>query len=85
VVHAIAPVIAALIPVIPYLILPTETTEGLAFATYIAIALTLAFLFTMGAYLGSMIKERVVFTGLRFVAAGLMTAAIIYVVGGAHI
>jgi predicted membrane protein (TIGR00267 family) len=76
VVHAIAPVIAALIPVIPYLII-----DDLMIATYWAIGFTLSFLFAMGAYLGSMIKERRIVTGLRFAAAGLLTAALIYALG----
>lgn len=79
VVHAIAPIIAALIPVVPYLLF-----DDLMLATYWALAITLGFLFAMGAYLGSMIRERRVVTGLRFAAAGIMTAGLIYVLGWAH-
>lgn len=80
VVHAVAPVIAAMIPVVPYLLF-AEGPEGLVMATYWAVAITLGFLFAMGAYLGSMIKERRIVTGLRFAAAGLLTALLIYALG----
>ena len=40
------------------------------------------FLFALGAYLGSLIKEMIFYTGLRFVIAGLATAIILILVGG---
>jgi VIT1/CCC1 family predicted Fe2+/Mn2+ transporter len=51
-------------------------------AVVTAIAMTLLFLFVLGAYLGSLIKEMIVYTGLRFVIAGLGTAIILILVGG---
>jgi predicted membrane protein (TIGR00267 family) len=74
-VHGAAPVIAALIPVLPFVLLDFPT------ATIVAIVLTLAFLFGLGAYLGSLVRERIVITGLRFVATGLGTAAILWLFG----
>ena len=80
-VHGVAPVIAALIPVVPFFFVEFQT------ATIVATLLTLAFLFTLGAYLGSLVRERIVFTGLRFIATGLGTAAILWVFGtfGVHV
>jgi len=80
-VHGVAPVIAALIPVVPFFFMEFGT------ATIVATLLTLAFLFTLGAYLGSLVRERIVFTGLRFIMTGLGTAAILWVFGtfGVHI
>lgn len=75
-VHGVAPLIAALPPVVPFLLLPFQE------AIPVAIGLTLAFLFAMGAYLGSLIRERLVYTGLRFVAAGLATAALLWLLRG---
>ncbi len=75
-VHGVAPLVAALPPVVPYLLLPTGE------ATLVAIATTLVFLFAMGAYLGSLVMERFVFTGLRFVAAGVATTIILWLVHG---
>ena len=76
-VHGIAPIIAALIPVIPFLI------AGFWTAVLASILLTLAFLFALGAYLGSLIRERIVITGLRFVATGLGTATLLWALGTA--
>lgn len=75
-VHGVAPLIAALPPVVPFLLLPFQE------AIPVAMGLTLAFLFAMGAYLGSLIRERFVYTGLRFVAAGLATAALLWLLRG---
>src|SRR5881397_1108546 len=74
-VHGAAPMIAALIPTVPFLFADFWT------ATVIAIVVTLAFLFALGAYLGSLIRERIVITGLRFVATGLGTAALLWALG----
>jgi len=75
VVHGVAPLIAALVPVIPYLFM------SFVDAVWISIAITLAFLFVMGAYMGRMAREHMVFSGLRFVAAGLVTAIILWLLG----
>ncbi len=78
-VHGVAPLIAALPPVLPFLFLPFSQ------ATLVALVLTLAFLFAMGAYLGSLVRERIVVTGLRFIAAGLLTAAVLWLLKGGSV
>jgi predicted membrane protein (TIGR00267 family) len=75
-VHGVAPLLAAFVPLIPFFFL------SLDLAVVTAIAVTLGFLFVLGAYLGSLIKEMIVYTGLRFVIAGLATAVILIFVGG---
>jgi len=75
-VHGIAPLVAAFIPLLPFFFMPLNV------AVTTAIILTLAFLFVLGAYLGSLIKEMIIYTGLRFVIAGLGTAIILILVGG---
>ncbi len=75
-VHGVAPLVAALPPVIPFLLLPS------AEAIPVAVVVTLAFLFAMGAYLGTIVRERIVYTGLRFVAAGIATAMILWLLRG---
>jgi len=77
-VHGVSPMIAALIPVIPFLFLEVHT------ALIVSISITLCFLFIMGAYMGSLIKENIVYSGLRFILAGLITAALTYFIGGGH-
>jgi len=77
-VHGASPLIAAMIPVIPFLFMEVHM------AVVVSIALTLSFLFIMGAYMGSLIKENIIYSGLRFIMAGLLTAVITYLIGGGH-
>jgi predicted membrane protein (TIGR00267 family) len=74
-VHGIAPLLAAFVPLVPFFFMKLDE------AVVTAIAMTLLFLFVLGAYLGSLIKEMIVYTGLRFVIAGLGTAIILILVG----
>lgn len=76
IVHGIAPLVAAFVPLVPFLLLPLDE------AVVTAIIVTLGFLFALGAYLGSLIKERFFYTGLRFALAGLGTAIILILIGG---
>ncbi len=75
-VHGVAPLIAALPPVLPFVLLPFQE------ATLVAVAVTLIFLFVMGAYLGSLVREKIVYTGIRFVAAGLAMALFLWLLRG---
>ncbi len=75
-VHGVAPLVAALPPVVPFLLLRFQE------AVPVAVVVTLIFLFAMGAYLGSIVRERLVYTGLRFVAAGVATAALLWLLRG---
>ena len=75
-VHGVAPLIAALPPLVPFLLLPTGE------AAIAAVVVTLLFLFAMGAYLGSLVRERMVYTGLRFIGVGLVTALILWLLRG---
>jgi predicted membrane protein (TIGR00267 family) len=74
-VHGVAPLIAALLPIIPFVFLDART------ATVVAVAITLVILFLLGVYLGNLVRERVLVTGLRFAAAGIGTAAILWLLG----
>ena len=74
-VHGVAPLIAALLPVLPFVFLDTDR------ATIAAIVITLSILFVLGVYLGNLVRERVLITGLRFVAAGIGTAVVLWLFG----
>jgi predicted membrane protein (TIGR00267 family) len=74
-VHGVAPLIAALLPVVPFLLFDART------AVVAAIVITLVILFALGAYLGNLVRERVLVTGLRFAAAGIGTAIILWLLG----
>ncbi|OGS43974.1 MAG: hypothetical protein A3K76_00600 [Euryarchaeota archaeon RBG_13_57_23] len=76
IVHGVAPLLAAFVPLVPFFFMSLDN------AVLTAIILTLAFLFVLGAYLGSLIKEMIVYTGLRFVIAGLATAIVLILLGG---
>ena len=75
-VHAAAPLIAATVPLLPFVIIP-----DLGMAVLTSVVMTLSVLFILGAYLGNLVKERVFMTGMRFVLAGLVTAVILFVIG----
>jgi predicted membrane protein (TIGR00267 family) len=74
--HGVSPLVAAFVPLLPFFFFPLDD------AVVMAMALTLGFLFALGAYLGSLIKEMIIYTGLRFVLAGLATAIILLFIGG---
>src|SRR2546426_10515068 len=74
-VHGAAPLLAALLPLIPFFFLEVGS------ATIAAIVVALVLLFVIGAYLGNLVRERVVVTGLRFAAAGLATAVVLWLMG----
>lgn len=74
--HGVASLLAAFIPLVPFFFLPLDM------AVVVAIVTTLASLFALGAYLGSLIKEMLLYTGLRFVIAGLATAIVLILIGG---
>lgn len=75
-VHGIAPLVAGLIPIIPF-----SLVHDFLVATLTSSVVALLILFVVGWYLGSLVKERAVYTGLRFVLAALATAAIVVLIG----
>ncbi len=75
-VHGVAPLLAAFVPLVPFFFMSLDN------AVVTAIGMTIAFLFALGAYLGSIIKEMILYTGLRFVIAGLGTSIILILIGG---
>lgn len=76
IVHGVAPLIAAIVPLIPFFFMPLHD------AVVAGIVITMMFLFALGGFLGSLIKETFLYTGLRFVIAGLATAIILILIGG---
>ncbi len=66
-VHAIAPLIGAIIPITPYIFLPVD----LAF--YDSLAIGFISLFAVGFSFGRISKTNVILSGLKFVLAGVAT------------
>lgn len=74
-VHGVSPMIAAWIPVIPFLFLPPyEAMES-------SIIISFLILFITGMYLGKVAKRNMFISGLRFLAVGIITAVICYFIG----
>jgi len=78
VVHAVAPVPAGIIPLIPYAFLPAKE----AFLYAVSIGLTLLFL--VGVMLGRISKENLIKSGLRLVLAGILTLVFVSILNPSH-
>ncbi|ADB58062.1 VIT1/CCC1 transporter family protein [Archaeoglobus profundus] len=77
-VHAIAPLIGALIPLIPYIILPASI------AYYDSLAIGFLSLFAVGFSFGRLSSTNVILAGLKFVLAGIITLIVIIVLNPVH-
>ncbi|MFQ5818914.1 MAG: VIT1/CCC1 transporter family protein [Candidatus Heimdallarchaeota archaeon] len=77
-VHGIAPVPAALLPVLSFLVVPPLSID---IAFQISVGITLAFLFFLGVYLAKIGKMNKWTTGARLVFAGIITALFCLVIG----
>ncbi len=78
-VHAISPIIASLIPLSFYALLPLNEAFPLAVVT------GLFQLFVVGAFMGKISKTNIIFSGLRLVLAGLITLVIVLVLSPSHV
>jgi len=79
-VHGAAPLVAGLLPLAPFLLVPKVLP--FADAVIVAAAMTLAFLFGLGVYLGTLTKRNVVTAGLRLVIVAMLTAGLTILIGG---
>ncbi|MEM2943185.1 MAG: VIT1/CCC1 transporter family protein [Methanomassiliicoccales archaeon] len=77
-IHGLAPLLAALIPVSPFIFLDVKT------AAVMSITITLLFLFFMGFYFGKLAREKMIMSGLRFVLVGIITSLVIVIFFGGH-
>ncbi len=77
-VHAVAPIPAGVIPLIPYLFLP----ESLAFI--LALITGFALLFAVGVSMGRVSKSSIIRSGLRMVLAGVTTLIIVTLLSPSH-
>jgi predicted membrane protein (TIGR00267 family) len=74
VMSGIGPIIGVILPLLPFLVVPEVLS--LAAATAAAVGIGVTVLFTFGAYLGSISKQRWYVAGVRMGLAGLVVAAI---------
>ncbi len=79
IVHGIAPIPAATVPLIPYLFLPPDE----AFKATLLIGFSLLFL--VGTMMGRIARRNILISGLRMVIAGLLTLALVTLLSPSHI
>jgi predicted membrane protein (TIGR00267 family) len=80
VVHGVAPLVAGLLPLIPFLLVPWAVP--FFDAVIAAASVTLVFLFGLGAFLGTITRRNAVKGGIRLVLVALGTAGITLLIGG---
>jgi len=78
-VHAIAPIPAAIVPLLPYLFLPPD--EAIRATMLIGFSL----LFLVGTMMGRIAKRNILISGLRMVIAGLLTLALVTLLSPSHV
>ena len=78
IVHGVAPIPAAIIPLFPYVFLPVER------AFYLALAFGLTSLFVVGTLLGRISKTNLIVAGLRMVVAGVVTLLVVTILSPSH-
>lgn len=79
-VHGVAPLVAGLLPLVPFLFVPLLISfQG---AVVAAVVVTLGFLFALGAYLGTITKKSMAMAGIRLVAVAILTAIVTFLIGG---
>lgn len=81
VVDGFSPAIAAVIPMIPY-ILATLDAIPIAWAFPASVLSILVTLFTVGAFLGTISRENMIVAGLRMLAVGVATAVFLALLVG---
>ncbi|WP_290598231.1 MULTISPECIES: VIT1/CCC1 transporter family protein [unclassified Archaeoglobus] len=78
IIHGVAPIVAAFIPLLPYVFLPIEE------AFTVAVSLGFASLFVVGSIMGRVAKFNIVLSGLRMLLAGIFTALLVTILSPSH-
>ncbi|UCG44624.1 MAG: hypothetical protein JSV58_04250 [Candidatus Bathyarchaeota archaeon] len=81
VIDGVSPMLTAVVSLVPF-VLTLAGAIVIWDAYIISFVLTLATLFSLGLYLGRIAKENILLYGAQMVAAGLLTAAIVVLLGG---
>ncbi|MFX0167732.1 MAG: VIT1/CCC1 transporter family protein [Candidatus Hodarchaeota archaeon] len=76
-IHGIAPLPAAVLPLIPLFLFPAD----FVMAGLLSVAITMSFLFLLGIWMARIMKTNPFACGLRMVFAGLITAIICVLIG----
>lgn len=78
IIHGIAPIIGAILPIIPYAFLPLKE------AFIAAITIGFASLFILGAVMGRSAKFNMFVSGFRMFLAGVLTAVVVTILSPSH-
>jgi len=78
IIHGIAPIIGAILPIIPYAFLPLEE------AFIAAVTIGFASLFILGAVMGRSAKFNMFVSGFRMFLAGVLTAVVVTLLSPSH-
>ncbi|MBO8179436.1 MAG: VIT1/CCC1 transporter family protein [Archaeoglobus sp.] len=78
IIHGIAPIIGAILPIIPYAFMPLEE------AFIAAVTIGFASLFILGAVMGRSAKFNVFVSGFRMFLAGVLTAVVVTLLSPSH-
>jgi len=81
IIDGVSPMLTAVVSLFPFILTLTETL-AIWDAYTVSLILTLATLFSLGVYLGRIAKESILLYGAQMVAAGLLTVAIVVLLGG---
>jgi predicted membrane protein (TIGR00267 family) len=76
-IHGIAPLPAAILPLVPLLLFPADFVT----AALLSVGITMSFLFFLGIWMARIAKSNIFAGGLRMVFAGLITALICVLIG----
>ena len=79
-VDALSPALAAIVAIIPF-ILAHYGLMSINEAVILSLILILVVLFFIGVFLGKISRERVIISGIRIMIVGIITAAIIILIG----
>jgi predicted membrane protein (TIGR00267 family) len=77
-IHGISPLPAGLLPLLPLIFFRFD----FLFVAFISVSITMIFLFVLGIWMGRIAKSNTIIAGLRMVFAGLITAAILFLLPG---
>ncbi len=79
IVHALAPIPSAILPLIPYIFLDVEK------AFYSAMGISVTLLFLIGVMMGKVSKRNIIKSGMRMVLAGVITLILIIILSPSHV
>ncbi len=77
-IHGISPLPAGLLPLLPLIFF----WHDFFFAAIFSVSITMIFLFVLGIWMGRIAKTNMITGGLRMIFAGLITAAILFLLPG---